>query len=163
MKISSTTTTTTRTHTIFSKHPTGQTSQLFAKGSDGCLVRTRRRQLGKLPLPSILLANVQSLDNKLAEVRSRTSYQRDIKNCNILCFTESWLNDDMDIRKPLTQRPETLMQGNLNQFYQISIKCANRGKKILDHLYSTHRDAYKSLPRPPFGKSDHNSILQIPA
>ena len=30
----------------------------------GCLVRTRRRRVGKLPLPSILLANVQSLDNK---------------------------------------------------------------------------------------------------
>ena len=36
-------------------------------------------------------------------------------------------------------------------------------KKILDHLYSTHRDAYKALPCPPFGKSDHNSILFIPA
>jgi hypothetical protein len=59
--------------------------------------RTRRRQLGKLPLPSILLANVQSLDNKLDEVRSKVSYQRDIKKCNIICFTESWLNDDMDI------------------------------------------------------------------
>ncbi|XP_055722390.1 uncharacterized protein LOC129813847 isoform X2 [Salvelinus fontinalis] len=41
---------------------------------------------------------MQSLDNKLDEVRSRISYQRDIKNCNILCFTESWLNDDMDIQ-----------------------------------------------------------------
>ena len=39
----------------------------------------------------------------------------------------------------------------------------NQGKKNLDHLYSTHRDAYKALPRPPFGKSDHNSILLIPA
>uniref|UniRef100_A0AAZ3NT85 Uncharacterized protein n=1 Tax=Oncorhynchus tshawytscha TaxID=74940 RepID=A0AAZ3NT85_ONCTS len=63
----------------------------------GCLVRTGRRQVGKLPLPSILLANVQSLDNKLDEVRSQISYQQDVKNCNILCFTESWLNDDMDI------------------------------------------------------------------
>ena len=37
------------------------------------------------------------------------------------------------------------------------------GKQILDHLYSRHRDAYKSLPRPPFGESDHNSVLLIPA
>jgi hypothetical protein len=58
------------------------------------------------------------------------------------------------------------MQGNLNQSYNISIsmlKCATRRKKTLDHLYSTHRDAYKALPRPPFGKSDHNYILLIPA
>ena len=40
---------------------------------------------------------------------------------------------------------------------------ATRGEKTLDHLYSTHRDACKALPRSPFGKSDHNSILQIPA
>ena len=55
-------------------------------------------RVGKLPLPSILLANVQSLDNKLDEVRSRISYQQDIKNCNILCFTESSLKEDMDIQ-----------------------------------------------------------------
>ena len=30
-------------------------------------------------------------------------------------------------------------------------------------LHSTHRDGYKALPRPPFGKSDHNYILLIPA
>ena len=58
------------------------------------------------------------------------------------------------------------MQGNLNQFYLIFISMLNvqpEGKKTLDHLYSTHRDAYKALPRPQFGKSDHNSILLIPA
>ena len=31
------------------------------------------------------------------------------------------------------------------------VKCATRGKITLDHLYSTHRDAYKALPHPPFG------------
>ena len=41
--------------------------------------------------------------------------------------------------------------------------CATTGKLILDHLYSTHKDAYKALPCPPFGKSDHNSIPLIPA
>ena len=61
----------------------------------GCLVRIRRR-VANLPLPSVLLVNVQSLDNKLYELKSRIFYQRDTKNCNILCFTESWLNDDMN-------------------------------------------------------------------
>jgi hypothetical protein len=37
------------------------------------------------------------------------------------------------------------------------------GKKTLDHLSSTHRDAYKTLPHPLFAKSDQNSILMIPA
>ena len=70
-------------------------SQRYLGLRSGCLVRIRRR-VGYLPLPSVLLANVQSLNNKIDELRSRISYQRDIKNCNILCFTESWLNDDMN-------------------------------------------------------------------
>jgi hypothetical protein len=35
--------------------------------------------------------------------------------------------------------------------------------KELWTTYTPHRDACKALPRPPFGKSDHNSILLIPA
>ncbi len=38
-----------------------------------------------------------------------------------------------------------------------------RGDRILDHCYTSFRDAYKSLPRPPFGKSDHSSVLLLPA
>ena len=45
---------------------------------------------GGIPLPSILLANVQSLDNKVDELRARISFQRDI-----LCFTETWLSRDI--------------------------------------------------------------------
>ncbi len=32
------------------------------------------------PLPSILLANVQSLENKMDDLRDRTSFQRDIRD-----------------------------------------------------------------------------------
>jgi hypothetical protein len=38
------------------------------------------------------------------------------------------------------------------------VPCATRGKKTLDY-----RDTYKALPCHAFGKSDHNSILLIPA
>ena len=30
------------------------------------------------------------------ELKAHISYQRDIKNRNILCFTESWLNNDIN-------------------------------------------------------------------
>jgi hypothetical protein len=33
----------------------------------------------------------------------------------------------------------------------------------LDHCYSTFRNAYKVLHWPPFGKSDHDSILLLPS
>ncbi|KAI2660444.1 hypothetical protein H4Q32_008007 [Labeo rohita] len=52
-------------------------------------VRNRLRQ--QAPLPSILLANVQSLENKLDDLRARVTFQRDVRDCNILCFTETWL------------------------------------------------------------------------
>ncbi len=48
------------------------------------------------------------------------------------------------------------------KFFQ-HISCNTRGERILDHCYSPFRNAYKSLPRPPLGKSDHSSALLLPA
>ncbi len=50
-----------------------------------------RKKAHSPPLPSILLANVQSLENKMDDLRARTSFQRDIRDCNILCLSETWL------------------------------------------------------------------------
>ncbi|KAK1790079.1 hypothetical protein P4O66_002384 [Electrophorus voltai] len=51
-------------------------------------VRNRlRARAHRAPLPSILLANVQSLDNKLDNLRARMKFQRDILDCNLLCFS----------------------------------------------------------------------------
>ncbi len=43
------------------------------------------------------------------------------------------------------------------------ISCNTRGEWTLDHCYSPFRNAYKSLPHPPLGKSDHSSVLLLPA
>ncbi len=51
----------------------------------------RLRKKAHSPLPSILLANVQSLENKMDHLRARISFQRDIRDCNILCLSETWL------------------------------------------------------------------------
>ncbi len=52
---------------------------------------TLRERAHSPPLPSILLINVQSLVNKMDDLRARRSFQRDIRDCNILCLTETWL------------------------------------------------------------------------
>ncbi len=57
----------------------------------GVLVRLRRRAFWP-PLPTILLANVQSLDNKLCELRARISYQRETRDCCVICLTETWMS-----------------------------------------------------------------------
>lgn len=86
--------------------------QLFSPGEDG---RTRRktRKRGKkggvrqrvriltrkrrLPLPSIVLANVQSLKNKVDELQARVSHTREFRDVCVLAFTETWLTAaDMD-------------------------------------------------------------------
>ncbi len=55
-------------------------------------IRNRLRERAHSPpLSSILLINVQSLENKMDDFRARISFQLDIKDCNILCLTETWL------------------------------------------------------------------------
>ncbi len=57
----------------------------------GVFIRLRRRAF-RPPLPTILLANVQSLDNKLCELRSRISYQQETRDCCVICLTETWMS-----------------------------------------------------------------------
>ncbi len=234
----------------------------------GILVRLRRRAF-RTPLPTILLANVQSLDNKLCELRARISYQRETRDCCVICLTETWMsamvpdsaieltgfsvhrsdrtkeltgksrgggvcfyinnswcnernihsiksfcspdlefhtllcrpfwlpreftaiiitavyippqaNTDQalkelyrNISEQETAHPDAafIITGDFNKanfrtiapkyFQHVTIN--TRGDRTLDHCYTPFRDAYKSLPRPPFGKSDHSSVLLLPA
>jgi ribosome assembly protein 1 len=50
------------------------------------------------------------------------------------------------------------LRTKLPKFYQ-HIDCPTHATKTLDHCYSNFRDAYKTLSCPPFGKSDHDTIL----
>ncbi len=234
----------------------------------GVLVRLRRRAF-RPPLPTILLANVQSLDNKLCELRARISYQRETRDCCVICLTETWMsamvpdsaieltgfsvhrsdrtkeltgksrgggvcfyinnswcnernihsiksfcspdlefhtllcrpfwlpreftaiiitavyippqaNTDQalkelyrNISEQETAHPDAafVVTGDFNKanfrtiapkyFQHVTINTC--GDRTLDHCYSPFRDAYKSLPCPPFGKSDHSSVLLLPA
>ncbi len=75
----------------------------------GVLVRLRRRAF-RPPLPTILLANVQSLDNKLCELRACISYQRETRDCCVICLTETWMSamvpDSSSRASPCTARIE---------------------------------------------------------
>ncbi len=57
----------------------------------GALARLRHRAF-RPPLPTILLANFQSLDNKLCELRARVSYQRETRDCCVIYLTETWMS-----------------------------------------------------------------------
>ncbi len=58
-------------------------------------IRNRlRKRAHSPPLPSILLANVQSLKNKMDDLRARISFQRDIRDCKgereVVCGQVWW-------------------------------------------------------------------------
>ena len=50
----------------------------------------------------------------------------------------------------------------LPKFYQ-HVKCATRGESTLDHVYSNIKHAYRAIPLPHLGLSDHLSLLLSPA
>ena len=69
------------------------------------LIRKRRRKRGKKggkenrlrrrstrpPLPSIVLANVRAIHNKIGTIRTYARYSHDYREASLLCFTETWL------------------------------------------------------------------------
>ncbi len=49
----------------------------------------------KPAIPTIVLANVRSLDNKLDYIRLLRSAQRTVRDCCVFVFTETWLNNSV--------------------------------------------------------------------
>ncbi|KAI3356887.1 hypothetical protein L3Q82_003344 [Scortum barcoo] len=48
--------------------------------------------------------------------------------------------------------------------YHQHISCPTRvARTHSDHVYTPYADTYKALPRSPFGKSDHASVLLLPS
>ncbi|KAI3359694.1 hypothetical protein L3Q82_014077 [Scortum barcoo] len=72
-----------------------------------------------------------------------------------------------------TSRPEAafIVAGDFNSAnlrkvlprYHQHISCPTRGENTLDHVYTPYVDTYKALPRSPFRKSDHASVLLLPS
>ncbi|XP_038632072.1 uncharacterized protein LOC119952411 isoform X1 [Scyliorhinus canicula] len=61
------------------------------RGKRGGL-QVRLKQHGfKSPLPSIFLANIQDIESKLDELKTRLTSQREVRDSCVLCFTETWL------------------------------------------------------------------------
>ncbi len=71
------------------------------------------------PLPSILLTNVQSLENKMDYLRASISFQWDIRDCNILCLTETWLTPSV---------PDTAVTPSDNVYVLRMYRTAEAGK-----------------------------------
>ena len=58
--------------------------------ADGIRKRTNHR---KLPLPSIILANARSINNKVDELDALVKFHHAYKNASAIAITETWLSD----------------------------------------------------------------------
>eukprot|EP00061_Rhincodon_typus_P010569 g34958.t1 len=75
------------------------------------------------------------------------------------------------IRKTKSPESHFIVSGDFNQVnfkqvmpeYHQHISCPTRGPNILDHCYTTIKDAYLSISRPYVGKSDHSTVFLLPA
>lgn len=70
----------------------------------GAKVREKRvrkgKQSGELQrrrykpyLPSVVMGNVRSLDNKMDELTARVRNNREFRECSLMCFTETWMHE----------------------------------------------------------------------
>ncbi|TWW82332.1 Janus kinase and microtubule-interacting protein 3 [Takifugu flavidus] len=62
------------------------------RGKRGGLRAKLRLTPHRLSLPSIFLANVRSLVNKMDELRLRLNHSKGLSDCNAMILTETWLN-----------------------------------------------------------------------
>lgn len=76
------------------KHNTSSRfGQKRKRGKRGGTRLKLRRRNAKVPLPTIILANVRSLKRKADELRANTRYLYEYREACILAFTETWLNN----------------------------------------------------------------------
>lgn len=68
--------------------------QIRKRGKRGGVKQRTRKLLSKnrIPLPSIILANAQSLRNKTDELQANVVHLRDYRDACLMAFTETWLN-----------------------------------------------------------------------
>ncbi len=231
-------------------------------------IRARLRANPTRPaLPTLMLSNVRSLENKLDLIQLSRSTQHEARDCCVFVFTETWLNDNIPdsaiqlnkltccrsdrdttlsgksrggglcvyinkewcnntavlskhcsslvefmfvkcrpfympreftaivivavyippcanakdalrelycaISEQQTNNPDGffIIAGDFNhanlktvlpKFYQ-HVNFATRGNNMLDFVYTTVKNAYKAVPRPHLGYSDHISVMLIPA
>ncbi len=72
------------------------------------------------------------------------------------------------IDRTKTSQPEAafaIASGDFNHanLRKVHISSPTCGANTLDYAHTPFRDGYKALPRPPFGKTDHVSVLLLPA
>lgn len=120
-----------------------------------------RKRPHNSPLPSYLLVNFQSLENKLGGSRARITFQNDVWDDNLICLTKTWLSSAILDR---TVQPVELFSVHHTDTTEESVKsrgrdvclilnnnkwCAHRNIVSLSHLCSPNLELL-TIKCPPF-------------
>ena len=82
-----------RDHGSHGSHTNG-TRRIRKRGKRGGVrLRFKKQQLSRTPLPSVIMANAQSLRNKVDELQGNVRFLKDFKDCGVLVFSETWLSE----------------------------------------------------------------------
>ncbi len=134
-------------------------------------IRNRlRKRAHSPPLPSILLANVQSLENKMDDLRARISFQQDIRDCNIFCLTETWLtptvpdtavtpSDNFSVLRMDRTAEAGKNKGGGVCFFINKKWCDSRNISILSRSCSPHLEHLSIICRPFYLPREFSSIV----
>ncbi len=138
-------------------------------------IRNRlRKRAHSPPLPSILLANVQSLDNKMDDLRARICFQWDISDCNILCLPETWLtptvpdtavtpSDNFSVLRMDRTAEAGKTKGGGVCFFSNKKWCDPRNISILSRSCSPHLEHLSIICRPFYLPREFTSIIATAA
>ncbi len=134
-------------------------------------IRNRlRKRAHSPPLLSILLTNVLSLENKMDDLRVRISFQRDIRDCNILCSSETWLMNsapdtavtpsDTFLFYGWTEQPRPVNTKGGGVCFMINKKwCDPRNISTLSCSCSPHLEHLSIICRPYYLLREFSSII----
>ncbi|KAK2921577.1 hypothetical protein Q8A73_001062 [Channa argus] len=92
------------------------------------------------PLPSLLLANVRSLENKLDELRAKITTQREIRECCALIFTETCLSDKVP-EDAIQLQTHSVHRGDRTAPSANSTAALSKLHDVISALETAHPDA----------------------
>lgn len=108
------------------------------------------------PLPRILMFNIQLMDNKLDKLLYPIYSQREVRYCNVLCFTETWLS-------PKIHDSTVELQGytlhHLDRMAEATDKAKRRG--VLKHMINKLELEHDLVHLPSEKITKHVSIQNI--
>ncbi len=66
------------------------------RGRKGGVKARNKRNCLKPALPSFILGNARSLNNKLDELHAQVQYNETFRTCSVMCFSETWFKPKTD-------------------------------------------------------------------